>query len=116
MEEYTACPSCGEEHGYAYTRPVRCGACCSYDEGYAKGLAHRAVLEGDDARLATIGRAVVEFLMPNNPAALRQATPENVVEHLRRQQEELRSLQTCDALRVGRLVLTLNDALRPQEK
>jgi hypothetical protein len=55
----------------------------------------------DDVRMAAIGRAVVEYLMPDNPRALRQATPEAVVDNLKRDRLELTTLQTCDALRVG---------------
>jgi hypothetical protein len=70
----------------------------------------------DDERFAAIGRAVVRYCMGDNPQAEREATPDRVVEFLRRRDEELRSLQTCDALRVGRHAIALADLLVPKAK
>ena len=65
----------------------------------------------EQARMAAIGRAVVDFAFPGDPRAARQATPERVVDWFRRTRDELRSLETCDALHVGRLALELSRAL-----
>lgn len=68
-------------------------------------------------RLAQIGRAVVFYLKgEDDRRALQQATPDNVVEHIGRMAAELRSLENCQALRVGRRALALVDAFKvPQE-
>lgn len=77
-----------------------------------------AGVDSDTARLAAIGRAVIWHIMPGDDAALRQATAERVVDRLRRDAADLHSLQTCDALRVGRAALVLRDALglRPAQE
>lgn len=64
----------------------------------------------DESRMAEIGRAVVKYLMgDDNACAMREATPMAVVNHIRRRDEEARSVATSSALRVGRLMLTLID-------
>jgi hypothetical protein len=74
----------------------------------------------DDERMAEIGRAVVEHYMPDNPRGAREATPERVLERIRRDEEARRSLEDSDALRIGRLALTcacvLRDALKPVQR
>lgn len=63
-------------------------------------------------RMAQIGRAVVTRCMGDDPRANREAfTPERTTAYLQRMKDELHSLQTCKALRVGRLVLTLDTEL-----
>lgn len=64
------------------------------------------------AQLAAIGLAVVSFLHPDNPAALREATPERVVGHIRRIRAERDSYERSDAIRVGRLLLMLKKELQ----
>lgn len=71
--------------------------------------------ENDTERMAAIGRAVVEHLMPANPRAMREAAPEGVVSMLRRQRDELHSLQTSSALRIGRAVIDVAGELRQLE-
>lgn len=61
----------------------------------------------DAERFEAIGRAVVEQLMPGDQQAEREATPENVVAMIRRNDQERRNLQNSKALRVGRLVVNL---------
>ncbi len=65
----------------------------------------------EDERMAAIGRAVVEHLHPGNERAAREATPALVVGRLERDDALRHSLGTCDALKIGRLVLMLHDAL-----
>lgn len=65
----------------------------------------------EEERFAAIGRAVVEYLKPNDPIAAGEATPENVVGMLQRYDGERRSLQNSKALRVGRIVLALASEL-----
>lgn len=68
-------------------------------------------MSADSERWAEIGRAVIEHLHHGDTAALQGATPERVVGLLARRDERLRSLETCDALRIGRLVIALRDSL-----
>ena len=68
--------------------------------------------EDEAERMAQIGRAVVAWCMGDDPRANREATPERTTAYLQRMKDELHSLQTCKALRVGRLVLTLDGELR----
>lgn len=63
----------------------------------------------DIERLAAIGHAVVVHLMGTDPRPMREATVERVISHLKRREDEARSVANSRALRVGRLMLTLVD-------
>jgi hypothetical protein len=71
-------------------------------------------MKNDDARMAAIGRAVVEYLNPG-VAASREATPENVISMLTIRDDERRSLATCDALAIGRRVLGVWELLTKEK-
>ena len=62
----------------------------------------------DTERLAAIGLAVIQHIHgADNERAVKQATPERVVDWVARMQEEKRSLEMCSALRIGRLAQAL---------
>ena len=61
----------------------------------------------DIERLAAIGHAVVVHLMGEDPRPMREATVERVILHLKRREDEARSIANSRALRVGRLMLGL---------
>lgn len=61
----------------------------------------------DIERLAAIGHAVVVHLMGTDPRPMREATVDRVISHLKRREDEARSIANSRALRVGRLMLGL---------
>lgn len=72
-------------------------------------------MDAERERMAAIGRAVVEYLMPGDERAARQATPALVVDRLRWKDGERQWLENSKALRVGRLVVGAYSALTSQE-
>jgi hypothetical protein len=62
-------------------------------------------------RMASIGRTVVEWAMPYDPRAAREATPEAVRAYLERIRAERDSLKFCDAIRIGSAILDIRDIL-----
>jgi hypothetical protein len=72
----------------------------------------------DEVRFAQIGRAVVQLLIggeEDNPIAWKEATSTVVISRLERIFGEYHTLLTCDALKVGRLVLSLSDIIKGQQ-
>lgn len=80
----------------------------------AEAIASRLPVEMD--RMAAIGRVVVGYAHPDNPRAVKEATPELVLGWLRRRDAEHRATALSHALRVGRLVLDLDRALADARK
>jgi hypothetical protein len=69
----------------------------------------------DTKRMADIGEAVVRHFVGDSMPGHRQATPEFVVDRIRRTEAELRSVENSAALRVGRRVVDAWTILRKLE-